>query len=190
MDQDQGKPPTEWRTSTTYFLPSEGHPIVQDIDKRVANLTRTRTNQQEFVQVLRYLNGQKYDQHHDYFNKRFYQKDPHTLQMIENGEKNRFITVLWYLTSVSIGGHTIFPLFGGKRLQAGHDFTGCDDPNALKVAPEKGKVVIFYSLFADGELDETSLHGACPNGPEEVKWAGYNHHHFHYYAYYYNFYYY
>lgn len=171
MDMDQGKPPTEWRTSTTYFLPSEGYPIVQDIDRRVSNLTRTLINQQEFVQVLRYLNGQKYDQHHDYFNKRFYQNDAHTLKMIENGEKNRFITVLWYLTTVSSGGHTIFPLFGGRRLTAGHDFTGCDHEGALKVKPEKGKVVIFYSLFADGELDESSLHGACPNGPEEVKWA-------------------
>ena len=172
MDQDQGKPPTEWRTSTTYFLPSDGHPIVQNIDQRVANMTRTLTNQQEFVQVLRYLNGQKYDQHHDYFNKQFYQKDTHTLKMIEYGEKNRFITVLWYLTNVSIGGHTIFPLFGGKRLTANHDFTDCDNQNALKVAPEKGKVIIFYSLFADGGLDETSLHGACPNGVAEVKWAG------------------
>ena len=172
MDQDQGKAPTEWRTSTTYFLPSEGNPIVQDIDRRVANLTRTLISQQEFVQVLRYLNGQKYDQHHDYFNKRFYQKDQHTLDMIENGEKNRFITVLWYLTTVSVGGHTIFPLFDGKRLQGNHDFIGCDHENALKVAPEKGKVIIFYSLYADGELDESSLHGACPNGPEEIKWAG------------------
>ena len=87
MDQDQGKPPTEWRTSTTYFLKSDGYPIVQTIDDRVANITRTHTNQQEYVQVLRYLNGQKYDQHHDYFNKQFYQKDSELHEVILHHRK-------------------------------------------------------------------------------------------------------
>ena len=32
---------------------------------------------------------------------------------------------------------------------------------AKRVKPEKGKVVMFYSLRPDGELDESSLHGSC-----------------------------
>jgi prolyl 4-hydroxylase len=38
------------------------------------------------------------------------------------------------------------------------------------VKPEKGKVIIFYSMRPDGQTDGYSLHGACPvlNG---TKWA-------------------
>ena len=39
-----------------------------------------------------------------------------------------------------------------------------------KVKPEKGKVIIFYSLLADGTGDHYSLHGACPV-EEGIKWA-------------------
>jgi len=69
--------------------------------------------QQEFVQVLRYLETQKYDQHHDYFDKRFYEKDKGVMDMLQNGEVNRFITVFWYLSTVQEGGHTIFPMANG-----------------------------------------------------------------------------
>lgn len=172
MDHDVDKEDTEWRTSTQTFLASDGYPNVLAIDKRVGVLTRTLTQQQEHVQVLRYLKGQKYDQHHDYFNPIFYKKDPGTLRLIQNGEKNRLATVLWYLTTVQDGGHTIFPLTNNRRMLANHDFTDCSSPDALLVSPVKGRVVIFYSLFADGGLDENSLHGACPvKGEGEVKWA-------------------
>lgn len=67
MDHDRDKPDTTWRTSTQYFLPSANRPTIQAIDTRTAMLTKTQVNQQEYVQVLRYMEGQKYDQHHDYF---------------------------------------------------------------------------------------------------------------------------
>ena len=172
MDHDVDKPDTTWRTSTQYFLPSEGRPIVQAIDKRTAELTRTEVNQQEYVQVLRYLEGQKYDQHHDYFDARFYQKDLATLRNIKHGEKNRLATVLWYLSTVDSGGHTIFPLANSNKLGPNHDFEDCSFANALLVQPVKGEVIIFYSLAADGSLDSTSLHGACKVGAGlQQKWA-------------------
>ena len=128
--------------------------------------------QQEYVQVLRYKTGQFYDQHHDYFNKIFYQKDRAVLENIKYGEKNRLITVLWYLSTVRDGGHTIFGLANGNKLGPNYDFKNCDIPTALKVEPTKGQVIIFYSLYADGGLDESSLHGACPVGPDGgEKWA-------------------
>jgi len=37
-----------------------------------------------------------------------------------------------------------------------------DCTRGLKVKPEMGKVIIFYSLHANGVEDEYSLHGACP----------------------------
>lgn len=64
-----------------------------------------------------YEETQFYSQHHDYFDKRFYANDKHTMELIKNGEKNRFITVFWYLTTVEVGGHTIFPKsFGSSPL--------------------------------------------------------------------------
>jgi prolyl 4-hydroxylase len=37
-----------------------------------------------------------------------------------------------------------------------------DCETGLLVRPEKGKVIIFYSLLPSGEADPLSLHGACP----------------------------
>ena len=36
---------------------------------------------------------------------------------------------------------------------------------------ETGKVIIFYSMTADGKIDPKSLHGACPVLSDDVKWA-------------------
>jgi len=166
MDKDRDKPDSTWRTSTQYFLSSKGRPLVEEIDYRVAYMTKTSVLQQEFVQVLRYEKGQKYDHHTDYFDPRFYQSDPETLKTIKNGESNRLITVLWYLSTVTDGGHTVFPrAFGQTPANSSDCSTG------LLVAPKRGEVIVFYSLTADGGLDTFSLHGACPVG-EGVKNAG------------------
>jgi prolyl 4-hydroxylase len=46
--------------------------------------------------------------------------------MLKGGEQNRLITVFWYLSDVSKGGHTIFPLANGAR---GSSSSGdCDIP--------------------------------------------------------------
>lgn len=79
----------------------------------------------------------------------------------------RFATVFWYLTDVDEGGHTIFPRAGGLPPVRNH----ADCSRGLKVQPQKGKVIIFYSLDASGAMDPLSLHGACPVGEDNVKWA-------------------
>lgn len=165
MDKDRDRPDTDWRTSSQYFIPSKGNPIVEDIDWRVAHMTKTLVTQQEYVQVLRYEKGQKYDQHTDYFDARFYEQDPETLENIKHGEKNRLITVLWYLSNITDGGQTVFPKAFGDRPANSSDCSA-----GLRVTPIKGSVVVFYSLTADGGLDPYSVHGACPVG-EGVKWA-------------------
>jgi len=159
MDKDRDLPDTTWRTSTQYFLPSEGRPLIEEIDYRVAFMTKTSVLQQEYVQVLRYEKGQKYDHHTDYFDPRMYQGDAHVLDNIEGGEQNRLVTVLWYLSTVTEGGHTVFPrAFGAMPANSSDCSTG------LLVPPMRGQVVMFYSLTADGALDPLSVHGACPVG--------------------------
>ena len=67
MDGDQDKPTDSWRTSTTYFLQRGANKLVQELEKRVAQVTRVPILHGEGVQVLRYGQTQKYNAHHDFF---------------------------------------------------------------------------------------------------------------------------
>jgi prolyl 4-hydroxylase len=168
MDKDQGRPATDFRTSQTAFLPSQGHSFLQEIEERTASLVRVPVSHQEHVQVLRYGHGEKYDSHHDYFHPASYQNDAHTLELIGHGLKNRMITVFWYLSDVAEGGETSFPSFEKKVIPV---HKHCDaDSGALMVKPQAGKVIIFYSQTPDGAMDPNSLHCACPV-KEGTKWA-------------------
>jgi prolyl 4-hydroxylase len=165
MDHDKGRPDTDFRTSETKFLTTPT-PEINAIDQKTASLVRVPQNHQEPPQVLRYKLNAKYDQHNDYFDPKFYQNDAGTLQMIENGRKNRMATVLWYLSDVEAGGETVFPRMDNAAPVPNDK--ACQ--HGLRVKPEKGKVIIFYSLKPDGSMDPLSVHGACPvlGG---VKWA-------------------
>ena len=72
----------------------------------------------------------------------------------------------FFLSDVAEGGETIFPRWNGAPFP--QDLSDCS--TGLKVKPQKGKVIIFYNLLPDGEIDELSLHGACPV-KDGVKWA-------------------
>ena len=102
----------------------------------------------------------------DYFDPSLYQQDKSTLRLIDNGRENRLATVFSYLSDVEGGGHTVFPRFNGAPQP--HNFDDCT--KGLLVKPQKGKVIIFYSLLPNGKMDELSLHGACPV-KEGIKWA-------------------
>lgn len=67
MDKDVGKSAAEFRTSQQYFLPSRGSPLLQNLERRVAELTSCLVNQQESLQVLKYEKGQYYLPHLDYW---------------------------------------------------------------------------------------------------------------------------
>jgi len=167
-DGDIGRPASDFRTSQSTFLPSHNSDVLAGIDDRTASLVRIPQTHQEHVQVLRYGLTEHYDSHHDYFNPELYQKDPVTQATIANGTRNRLATVFWYLSDVSEGGETIFPCFNGAPMP--HNFKDCT--KGLKVKPQRGKVIVFYSMKADGSLDELSLHGSCPvESKEDIKWA-------------------
>ena len=166
-DVDEGKPASDFRTSQSTFLSSSEHSVFTDIDFRTAGLVRIPRSHQETVQVLRYGTEEFYSAHNDYFDKRDYQNDPNTLRLIQNGRRNRLATVFWYLSDVSEGGHTAFPRFNNAPQP--RDFKDCSV--GLRVKPERGKVIIFYSLTANGDLDPLSLHGACAVKGDNVKWA-------------------
>jgi prolyl 4-hydroxylase len=165
MDHDAGRPASDFRTSQTTFLNADDDEILVDLDYRTASLVRIPRSHQEPIQVLRYGNTERYTSHHDYFDPRLYQKDKKTLRLIGNGRRNRMVTVFWYLSDVEQGGETIFPRSGGGRERS---FDDCE--TGLKVKPESGKVIIFYSMTFEGKTDSNSLHGAC-RVVEGIKWA-------------------
>jgi prolyl 4-hydroxylase len=166
MDADAGRPSSDFRTSQSTFLDSRYHPFLKSIEGKTASLVRLPTNHQEAVQVLRYGNSEKYDAHHDYFEPSMYQNDAHTQELIGKGLRNRMITVFWYLSDVAAGGETVFPRMDKVRTPP----RDLECQMGLRVRPEAGKVIIFYSQTPDGKLDPYSLHGACPV-KEGIKWA-------------------
>eukprot|EP00644_Phytophthora_capsici_P015267 jgi/Phyca11/567221/estExt2_Genewise1.C_PHYCAscaffold_240061 len=167
QDGHENRPATDWRTSTTYWLDSSSHPVVQDIDKRTADLVKVPLSHQESVQVLRYERTQHYDQHLDYFSVDHHQHSPDVLKQIEYGYKNRMITVFWYMSDVAKGGYTNFSRAGGLPHPPSNK--GC--PQGISVAPKKRKVVVFYSMLPNGEGDPMSLHAGCPV-EEGIKLSG------------------
>ncbi|ETI38794.1 hypothetical protein, variant [Phytophthora nicotianae CJ01A1] len=167
QDGHENRPATDWRTSTTYWLDSSSHPVVQDIDKRTADLVKVPISHQESVQVLRYEHTQHYDQHLDYFSAERHRNSLDVLKRIEYGYKNRMITVFWYMSDVAKGGHTNFARSGGLPRPSSNK----DCSQGISVAPKKRKVVVFYSMLPNGEGDPMSLHAGCPV-EEGIKLSG------------------
>ncbi|KAL7571316.1 hypothetical protein ACA910_007637 [Epithemia clementina (nom. ined.)] len=180
MDHDQGRPASDFRTSQSTFLTHHQDDLLRRLEDRVASLTRVPRSHQEHVQVLRYGLGEKYDYHTDYFDVSLYSQDRSTLALTKHGRRNRLATVFWYLSNVTAGGETAFPTtFGADWYQRTSEDSVCNFPDGssssssssgLLVKPERGKVIIFYSLLMSGKVDPNSLHEACPV-KEGTKWA-------------------
>jgi len=165
MDHDVGKPDTNWRSSSTYFMRSDDDTLKR-LDARVANLVANPRNHQEFAQVLRYEKNERYAAHHDYFDPAMYQKNEQIMGMTKKGLFNRLATVFFYLTTVDKGGQTNFPRAGG--LPQPRNFEDCS--NGVSVEPVQGRIIIFYSLDPSAAGDEYSLHGGCAV-EEGTKWS-------------------
>ena len=166
MDKDIGKADTLWRTSKTYFMPKGSTETLKTLERRVRDITRIPLSHGESAQILRYTKTGHYYTHHDYFDPANYQKSKSTLNMVENGAKNRLSTVFWYMSDVKSGGETNFPRFNGAASPA--DTKSC--LQGLSVKPKKGKVIIFHNMHPNGDQDPLSLHAGCSVG-EGDKWS-------------------
>ncbi|GIL57151.1 hypothetical protein Vafri_12453 [Volvox africanus] len=138
------------RTSDGMFFERGEDAILEAVEQRLADWTMTPIWAGEALQVLRYRKDQKYDSHVNYF---FHKEGS------ANGG-NRWATVLMYLAETEEGGETVFPKIpapGG--INSG--FSECAKYN-LAVKPRKGDAILFHSMKTNGQLEERSLHGACP----------------------------
>ncbi|KAJ6948872.1 prolyl 4-hydroxylase 9 [Populus alba x Populus x berolinensis] len=139
------------RTSSGTFIGgSEDQTGTLDfIERKIARATMIPQSHGEAFNILRYEIGQKYDSHYDAFNPDEYGPQP----------SQRVASFLLYLSSVEEGGETMFPFENGSVVSSGFEYKQCV---GLKVKPRQGDGLLFYSLFPNGTIDRTSLHGSCP----------------------------
>ncbi|XP_031480458.1 probable prolyl 4-hydroxylase 9 [Nymphaea colorata] len=139
------------RTSSGTFISAteDKTGILALIEQKIAKATMLPRAHGEAFNVLRYEIGQKYDSHYDVFNPAEYGPQ----------KSQRVASFLLYLSDVEDGGETMFPFEDGKNIDIGYDYKKCI---GLKVKPRQGDALLFYSLFPNGTIDVTSLHGSCP----------------------------
>lgn len=136
------------RTSNGVFLSSWAQdPVVQRLERRIATLTQIPREHGETMYLLRYLPGEEYKGHFDYF-------DEHATKHI-GPAGNRIVTTLMYLSDVEEGGATNFPNA---------------DSGTKRVQPKKGTAVVFFDYTPDLQPDPKSLHASEPV-IKGVKWS-------------------
>lgn len=89
------------RTSSGTFLARGEDEVVKAIEKRISLVTMIPEENGEAIQILKYVDGQKYEPHTDYFHDKYNARP-------ENGGQ-RVATVLMYLSTPEEGGETVFP---------------------------------------------------------------------------------
>lgn len=170
--KDIGKSADTWRTSEQMWLPPDAAPL-RIIYNRVGLLVRVPPVHFEAMQVLRYLEGQKYSAHLDSFDLSAYEGNDQMYRMTKGGAKQRLATAFMYMSTVRTGGWTVFPRAGGAPQP--YDFEDCS--KGLRAEPVKGKMSLFYNLLPNGAIDHYSLHGGCkplvnPDGtPADTKFS-------------------
>jgi hypothetical protein len=160
------------RTSTQMWVPFGRLAEADQISSRIAScLGMIPDSLAEDLQVLRYEHGQHYHSHMDFFDPRHINPVPDS---VARG-RNRFLTVLFYLTDVEEGGETVFPRSDDAEAIWDFNYTSCE--KGLLVKPRRAQVAMFYNLLPEGQqnaqpgvFDERSLHGAC-DVVKGVKWA-------------------
>lgn len=160
-DNESGKSiQSEVRTSSGMFLNKQQDEIVSGIEARIAAWTFLPVENGESMQVLHYMNGEKYEPHFDFFHDKANQR--------LGG--HRVATVLMYLSNVEKGGETIFPHAEGKLSQPKDESWSECAHKGYAVKPRKGDALLFFSLHLDATTDSKSLHGSCPV-IEGEKWS-------------------
>ncbi|KAD4888230.1 hypothetical protein E3N88_20303 [Mikania micrantha] len=150
-EQDTAENTKGIRTSSGMFVTANEDKtgILDFIEKKIERATMIPRSHGEAFNVLRYDIGQRYLSHYDTFNPAHYGPQ----------KSQRMASFLLYLSDVEEGGETMFPFGNGESVGATYDYEKC---NGLKVKPRKGDGLLFYSLYPNGTIDPTALHGGCP----------------------------
>lgn len=137
VDGKREKRKTENRTSTNAWCMKECYQdeTALKVVYRMSNLTQIEERNSEYVQLLRYTEGQFYKSHHDYL--------PHHRQR-QSGV--RILTMYLYLNDVEAGGGTNF------------------DKLNITVMPKRGRALLWPSVLDEkpNERDDRTTHQAMP----------------------------
>ncbi|XP_061591996.1 transmembrane prolyl 4-hydroxylase-like [Cololabis saira] len=190
--QRSGKLHSHFKQTNKYTWLFQGpgsHHVLQTLQRRVISLTRLPASLVELsepLQVIRYEQGDFSNAHYDSSPSHSETSCAHTRLAGNTSALTvscRYLTVLFYLSSVDDGGETTFPVADNRTYdeqaldQDGVDLTDtqqtCGRGN-LRMKPTAGTAVLWYNHLSDGrgwmgELDEYSLHGDCPVR-RGVKW--------------------
>lgn len=130
------------RTSYTAFLPKGSDDVITCIENRLSAIAGKPHSHLEPLQVTKYNHTQKYDPHHDWFDK--------------SGENQRTTTIFTYIKGLEndggekCGGATVFPKISDKNK------------DVLRCYPVTGNAVMWSNLNTKGEGEEMTLHGGEP----------------------------
>lgn len=127
------------RTSSGMCFSRGETTVIDRIERRIAEVTRSPVENGEGIQVLRYEEGQHYLPHYDYFDPA---RDGYDKYLQRGGQ--RIYSAIMYLSDDFKDGETEFPLLG------------------LRVPPVKGNMLVFSNLRPGYQLDERTLHGGVP----------------------------
>lgn len=113
-------------------VPGHGKGLFGSIVRRMEGLTGLRSGLPRTLRFKYNANGQGHAMHSDAFTHRGH----HVV-----------LSSLVYLTDVEVGGETEFP----------HAL-----PGGVAVVPRRGRLLVWTSLDADGNVDPAAFHGAAP----------------------------
>jgi prolyl 4-hydroxylase len=125
---------------TSYSGDVERHdPFVRMIERRIDDLLGIPHAFGETIQGQRYLPGQQFREHNDWF----YTKMPYWKQEKRNGGQRCF-TAMVYLNTVEEGGTTDFTRIG------------------LSIPPQQGALIIWNNATVKGDVNVDTLHAGTP----------------------------
>ena len=129
---------TGYRTSYSGD-PDPHDPFVKRIQRRIDDLLGVEPNTGETIQGQRYLPGQQFQAHTDWFpaNTPYWETE-------KNRGGQRSITAMVFLNEVEEGGHTDFPKLG------------------LSIEPRPGALLVWNNADVDGVPNPWTLHAGTP----------------------------
>jgi prolyl 4-hydroxylase len=127
------------RTSSGTFYHRGSTPLVEIMEKRLADFANWPVDRGEGLQILYYGIGGEYRPHYDWFDSKTKGGQLH----LQRGGQ-RVATQIMYLSDVDAGGSTTFPKLG------------------LTIRPRKGSMLFFTNILTDGSTDQMALHGGAP----------------------------
>lgn len=127
-----------YRTSSSCHL-AASDPLIEVISNRITGLMGIDPATGETLQGQRYMAGQEYQPHYDYF-----ATDAAYWPRMRGSGGQRCWTAMIYLNAVAEGGETQFPHCG------------------FMVPPVEGMILIWNNMRPDGSPNPSSLHAARP----------------------------